>query len=78
MQVTIYSDNTITVGSQITGYQVSQRDAGTIVRKWHNNGRPQPKDLGDVVRMPQARYTLSSQAGLDQFKADFLAIWSGA
>lgn len=73
--VTIYSDNTIGVGSTITGYKVSQEGGGTKVRAWHNNGYARPVDLGEEVLMPKARYTLSSQAGRAEFDRDFLAAW---
>lgn len=76
--ITIYSDNTISVGTTITGYQVSQTRDGTVVQRTLNNGRTVPRDLGDVVAMPKARYVLSSQADRDQFDADFLAAWHAA
>lgn len=74
-KVTIYSDNTIAVDGKITGYSVSQRSEGTVVCAWHNNGYPRPVDLGDQVRMPKRRYTLSAAAGRAEFDRDFLALW---
>ena len=76
--VTIYNDNSISVGTTITGYQVAQTREGTVVRRTHNNGYPVPRDLGDVVPMSKPRYTLASQADRDQFDADFLAAWHSA
>lgn len=73
--VTIFSDNTITVDHTITGYMVAQSPEGTVVRAWHNNGRPLPVDLGQDVRMPKQRYVLSSAAGRAEFDRDFLALW---
>jgi hypothetical protein len=74
--VTIYSDNTIGVGSTITGYWVRQESDGTKVRAWTNNGRPRPVDLGEEVKMPRDRYTLSTKAGSEEFAADFLKVWN--
>jgi len=74
--VTIHSDNSISVGSIITGYAVVQTEIGTRVLAWTNNGLPRPVDLGERVLMPQNRYTLSTDAGTDQFLADFLDVWN--
>lgn len=76
--VTIYTDNTISVGATITGYRVEQTREGTVVRRTLNNGRPVPRDLGDVVAMSKPRYVLASQADRDQFDSDFLAAWAAA
>lgn len=76
--VTIHSDNTISVGATITGYCVMQRSTGTSVERWHNNGHPAPRNLGDIVTLPRSGYSLSSQAGRAAFDADFLAAWDAA
>lgn len=75
--ITINADSTINIGSTITGYCVTQEPDGTVVRRWHNNTLP-TRDLGDTVAMPQSRYSLSSEAGLADFAADFLAAWGAA
>lgn len=76
--ITIHTDNSISVGSTITGYQVAQTATGTVVKRSHNNGYQLPRDLGATVNMPANRYTLSSDAGRAQFDADFLAAWAAA
>jgi hypothetical protein len=81
-QVTIYTDNTISIGSTITGYRVSQTADGTVVRKTTNNGHPVPRDMGDVVPLPHKTYALSTDRpasgnpGRAQFDADLTAIWN--
>jgi hypothetical protein len=79
-KITIYEDNTISVGTTITGYYVCQESNGTKVRRWYNNGYPPPRDLGveigGEVKMPRERYTLSTEAGRALFEADFLEIWN--
>jgi hypothetical protein len=75
MTITIWSDSTISVGSTITGYRVTQEPDGTKVRAWSNNGIKRPVDLGEEIKLPANRYTLSTDAGLAQFKADFLKVW---
>ena len=72
--VIIHSDNSISVDSIITGYMALQTPSGTRVQAWANNGRPRPVDLGDEVAMPKNRYALSTDAGSDEFKNDFLAV----
>lgn len=74
--VTIYADSTISVGTTITGYCVRQTQEGTKVLAWHNNSNPRPRDLGAEVKLPQPRYTLSSDSGRAAFDADFLAAWA--
>jgi len=76
MIVTIHSDNSISFGSIVTGYAVVQAEVGTRVLAWTNNGRPRPVDLGERVLMPKDRYTLSTDAGTEEFKNDFLATWA--
>jgi hypothetical protein len=76
MIVTIHSDNSISVGSIVTGYAVVQSVTGTQVLAWSNNGLPRPVDLGERVLMPKDRYTLSTDAGTEEFAADFLKVWT--
>jgi hypothetical protein len=76
MIVTIHSDNSISVGSIVTGYAVVQTEIGTRVLAWTNNGLPRPVDLGERVTMPKSRYTLSTDAGTEEFAADFLKVWT--
>jgi hypothetical protein len=76
MIVTIHSDNSISFGSIVTGYAVVQSVTGTQVLAWSNNGLPRPVDLGKSIAMPKNRYTLSTDAGAEEFKNDFLAIWA--
>lgn len=76
--VTIFADGTINIGSTITGYCVSQKPQGTKVVAWHNNGHTRPRDMGTELKLPQKRYTLSSEGGRAQFDADFLAAWNAA
>jgi hypothetical protein len=75
-EVTIYSNNHISINGKTTGYTVSQMQEGTIVAKTNNNGYPLPKDLGDVVELPQKRYALSHKEGKAAFDKDLLAIWN--
>jgi hypothetical protein len=75
-QVTIYTDNSLSVGTTITGYMVSQRPEGTVLVKTHNNGYPLPKDFGDVVKLPHHRYSLCAEKGFANFEKDFLALWN--
>lgn len=74
--LTIYTNNTISVGTTITGYYVVQEQHGTKVRAWHNNGYPLPRDFGQEIAMPRQRYTLSSVSGKAEFERDFLEIWN--
>jgi hypothetical protein len=76
--LTIFSDNSISIGSTMTGYSVAQTPTGTKVFKNHNNGYPFLKDLGQVVAMPKSRYTLSTLSGLAEFGIDFFKIWNVA
>jgi hypothetical protein len=78
MNLTIFSDGSISVDLTITGYSVAQTPTGTKVYKNHNNGFPFPKDLGPVVAMPKTRYTLSTLSGRVEFQADFLEIWNAS
>jgi hypothetical protein len=71
--VVIQRDSSISVDGTITGYCVVQEADGTVVRRWHNNGRDVPKSLGHVVAMPKQRYSLASG---DEFETDFLKIWN--
>lgn len=77
-RVTIHTDSTISINSTTTGYCVVQDSAGTVVRAWHNNGLPLPRNLGAVVQMPKKRYTLSTDAGHAEFSKDFLMVWNFA
>lgn len=70
--IKIHSDNSISFGSIITGYVVLQTPDGTLVEAWSNNGFSRPVDLGENVPMPKNRYALSTDAGAEEFKADFL------
>ena len=74
--ITIHSDGSISFGTTITGYMVVQSFTGTQVLAWANNGHPRPVDLGEEVLMPQNRYTLSTDAGAEEFKNDFVATWA--
>lgn len=75
-EVIIYSNNHISIDGKTTGYTVSQMKEGTIVAKTTNNGYPLPKDLGDVVELPQKRYALSHKDGRADFDKDLLAVWN--
>jgi hypothetical protein len=77
-RITIYTDNTISVGTTITGYCVRQSREATVVVKWHNNGHPPPREMGDVVNLPRSRYDLNSTPGLAEFEVDFLVAWDAA
>jgi hypothetical protein len=72
--VVIYADNSIGIGSTITGYRVDQKPEGTVVRRHHNNNFPPPRDMGEVVDMPAKRYALSTEEGQLQFAADLLKL----
>jgi hypothetical protein len=76
MIVTIHSDNSISVGSIVTGYAVVQTEVGTRVLAWSNNGLPRPVDRGEAMAMPKNRYTLSTDAGTEEFAVDFLKVWT--
>jgi hypothetical protein len=75
-EVIIYTDGTIAVGTTITGYWVEQDSEGTRVRAFANQAHARPVDLGEEVRMPKDRYTLSTDAGSAQFSADFFELWN--
>ena len=78
MNVTINADSTVSIGGTITGYCVRQDSDGTQVVGWHNNGYPRPLDLGDQVKLPKARYALSSPADRAEFDEALLAAWAVA
>jgi hypothetical protein len=72
--IAIYADNSINIGSKITGYAVKQEQAGTKVYKHANNGLSVSGP--DVLGLPKQRYTLSTADGKAEFERDFLAAYN--
>lgn len=66
------------VTAKRTGYRVHQEGGTTKVRKWHNEGYPQRRDLGEEVVMPKSFYDLGTHVGMDEFSQDFLKIFMTA
>lgn len=66
------------VTAKRTGYRVHQEGGTTKVRKWHNEGYPQRRDLGEEVVMPKSFYDLATDVGMDEFSQDFLKIFMSA
>jgi hypothetical protein len=66
------------VTAKRTGYRVHQEGGTTKVRKWHNEGYPQRRDLGEEVVMPKSFYDLATHVGMDDFSQDFLKIFMSA
>ena len=77
-RIKIRKDGGIDVDGASTGYCVHQSARGTTVMAWHDYGRPQTRELGDRVIMPQRRYRLDLKEERAAFDADFLAAWDGA
>lgn len=72
VKVMLYSDDSISLGSLVTGYRAADR--GDLVRHL-NNGRPAPVDIGERVRLPGWPYALSSQADRERWEADVRAVF---
>jgi hypothetical protein len=72
--IKIYADNSISVGTKVTGYAVKQEQEGTKVYKHANNGEAITGP--DVLGLPKQRYTLSTADGKAEFERDFLAAYN--
>lgn len=62
MTTNIYTDGTVTVNARHVG-NVRQERFGTVMRN----------TKGAVIALPKDRYALTTESGLEQFKADLQA-----
>lgn len=74
--VTIYTDYSISVDGERTGYHVAVSGRSPIVRA--TRGATRRRDLGDEVRMPAQAHQLSSEVGTAEFRSAFARLWADA